>query len=151
MITFNPLLTITEQRFENILDISILLCRCHLPGPWLLGGSVWSWRRGKTSRVRRVDWLRLVSFLFILRRLLAVDGLRRFVSSGEKEAEHLGVLELSGGEKVTVPGLGQLLGLLQGGELDSSGQDLAGVTGERADRSGEERGEGREVGLTGDW
>ena len=52
---------------------------------------------------------------------------------------------------MTVPGLGQLLGLLQGGELDSSGQDLAGVTGERADRSGEERGEGREVVLTGDW
>ena len=67
------------------------------------------------------------------------------MSSGEKEAEHLGVLELSGGEKVTVPGLGQLLGLLQGGELDSSGQDLAGVTGERAGRSGEERGARGEV------
>ena len=79
MITFNPLLTITKQRFENILDISILLCRGHFPGPWLLGGSVWSRRRGETPRVRRVDWLRLVRFLFILCRLLAVGGLNRFV------------------------------------------------------------------------
>ena len=51
---------------------------------------------------------------------------------------------------MTVPGLGQLLGLLQGGQLDSSGQDLAGVTGGRAGRSGEEGREGRELGLTGD-
>ena len=59
---------------------------------------------------------------------------RHRTSTGQQVAEDFRVMKLSDRDEVSVPGLGQLLGLLHGGELDSPGQDLAGVTSQRKRR-----------------